>query len=247
MDIKTILLILAILYALYKAYSVGRSKTKHSGRIASNTPFTSPQLIYQKNPYTEGFKIEGNEVLICKKQLDKVQIHTKSILDKSNEKELKEYHKILRKTNPIYKGTPLYVFSGENEVDLTFDLLYPADYKAILNEIFLSYDTNPSSTVPLADTGKILGFTIGLSTIDGAPIAESKGFVDYYDIPPIDSWFYLKDETLFCWIPNEYLEIMQGAIDVEIFDAYFWLADVNEELNNQLLGNKKTHNSVFKT
>jgi hypothetical protein len=28
---------------------------------------------------------------------------------------------------------------------------------------------------------------------------------------------------LFCWIPKQFEEVMQAAINVEIFDSYSWL------------------------
>lgn len=81
--------------------------------------------------------------------------------------------------------------------------------------------------------GKIISFETCITTHDGAPIAESQFFVDESEVPPIDTWFYLKrnydhgnrlcDLALFCWIPKEFEELMQRAIDVEIFDSYRWV------------------------
>ncbi len=239
MDIKTIFLILAILYALYKAYSIGMSKSKHLGRTESITPFKAPSVIYHGNHQKSELKIEGNELSIVKKHLRDAQIYIDKILKESTANELKEYHKILRKSNPEYKGKPLYVFMEEYKVDLSSELLYLNDFKTILKETLKTRNLKLANEINLNGEGRILGFTIGLTTIDGAPIAESKGFVDYYDIPPIDSWFYLKDDTLLCWIPNEYLAIMQGAINVEICGAYFWLDEINYKLNKELLENQK--------
>jgi hypothetical protein len=79
-----------------------------------------------------------------------------------------------------------------------------------------------------------------MSTHDGAPIAESKNFVDEADVPPIDTWFYLKRkyshsehlcrQSLFCWIPKKFEEVMQQAIDVEILDSYRWFDENNKDI-----------------
>jgi hypothetical protein len=70
--------------------------------------------------------------------------------------------------------------------------------------------------------GRILYFETQVTTHDGTAIVHSDCFVDESDVPPIDTWFYFDEEkrNLFCWIPREFEEVMQKAIDVEMFESY---------------------------
>ena len=73
--------------------------------------------------------------------------------------------------------------------------------------------------------GKILKADLN-SLWDGASEYESEGIIDVYDLPPIDTWFYLashrQSEILFSWIPSEYVEEVQGAIEVNALDLLEW-------------------------
>ena len=152
------------------------------------------------------------------------------------------YATVFRQTNPLIQGKYLYDFESE---DLDWNLDPYSDHKDIYRELLPLIIQNrpaPSAGIlqDLSTKGRILSFETNISTRDGAPVCESKGFVDLNDVPPIDTWFYLKDnynhsadrvcsQALFCWIPKAYEGIMQSAIDVEIFDSYRWL-DENDKI-----------------
>lgn len=74
--------------------------------------------------------------------------------------------------------------------------------------------------------GKILLSQVDQTVIDGASSSESYYLFDDYDLPPIDTWFYLtKDKgtrLLFAWIPGAYGEHAQNAIDVNCVDGMNW-------------------------
>jgi hypothetical protein len=140
------------------------------------------------------------------------------------------YAKVLRTINPQYEGKPFYKFDGQ---DITTPDI-PFNYDLILT---FALNVRKETIIPkkdIAELGKVLKFEIDITTLDGAPIAESEGLVDGSDIPPIDTWFYITKKYLYCWIPTLFIAKMQGAIDVEILASYEWLPDIGSELNNRI-------------
>lgn len=169
---------------------------------------------------------------------------------------------VFRKTNPVYKGLPLYKFgnpsdeisklgshftldedySSWNDCDYSFD-----GYDLLLEEAIKSrYVGNYIDLSDIDRLGRILSFQTCITTHDGAPIIESKNFVDEGDVPPIDTWFFLKrnyfhdeykcEQSLFCWIPKKFEKVMQQAIDVEILDSYRWF-DKNDKYTYERIKN----------
>ncbi|MES2776999.1 MAG: hypothetical protein V4722_22675 [Bacteroidota bacterium] len=149
---------------------------------------------------------------------------------------------MFRQTNPTIDGVPLYSFDGEYT---TWNL---DDYDEILYEKLLAlvvilrdkqFDVSLSN---VEEFGRILCFETCRTTHDGAPIIASDYFVDEGDVPPIDTWFYLKKgyyhagylsgQTLFCWIPKGFETVMQEAMDVEIFGSYVWLDENDTYMSN---------------
>jgi len=136
------------------------------------------------------------------------------------------YARVLRTTNPVYNGKPFYRFDEETGEAIVAE---PFDYKPILKN---ALSVRPIAT-PIADMhtlGQILAFQIEVSTHDGAPSAEN-GFVDNADIPPIDTWFYLANGFLYCWIPERFVTIMQDVINVEILGSYQWIDEISQDEN----------------
>ena len=154
------------------------------------------------------------------------------------------YGKVFRKTNPIINGTYLYRFNGDYT---TWNL---DDYDNILYETLLEIvirsrdKIDDFSLSDIDSLGRIICFQTCCTTHDGAPIVTSNCFVDEGDVPPIDTWFFLKNnyyhnnypskQTLFCWIPKQFEEALQAAIDVEIFGSYSWL-DFNDSKMYELI------------
>ena len=162
---------------------------------------------------------------------------TEDVFKKTETNSKIDYSLVLRSTNPIYKGKPFYTFrdlsylsNAASPPELRFN------YKSVLEDIMRSRDNMSKTNIELNDLGKILTFQIDITTLDGAPCAES-GFVDEADIPPIDTWFYITKKYLYCWIPTMFIPKMQDAIDVEILESYSWLETSNPNLNQKILFN----------
>lgn len=132
----------------------------------------------------------------------------------------------------MYNGRPFYDFSCKGS---PAPPVVSFDYNYILQEALAPRDNINLNLSEFDLSGRILVFKIDITTYDGAPVANSEGFVDEADIPPIDTWFYITKEYLYCWIPDMFISVMQDAIDVEIFGSYEWLQDINAGLNKQVL------------
>jgi hypothetical protein len=171
-----------------------------------------------------------------------------------------KYGLVFRQTNPMYNSIPMYKFGYQSDeiTRLNFDLDFGEDYCSwnncdysldgydfLLNEALKKRTNNRHVDLTELDKlGRILSFQTCISTHDGAPIFESKNFVDEADVPPIDTWFYLKrnylhseyrcDQSLFCWIPKKFEKVMQQAIDVEILDSYIWFDENNKDIYEQI-------------
>jgi hypothetical protein len=169
-----------------------------------------------------------------------------------------KYGLVFRQTNPIYKDNLLYKFGDQsdeiNNLNLDFgedysswnNWEYSADGYDFLLSAALKRRTNNSHVdlAKLDQLGRILSFQTCVSTHDGAPIIESRNFVDEADVPPIDTWFYLKrnyfhsehccDQSLFCWIPKKFEKVVQQAINVEILDSYRWFDENNKDIYERI-------------
>lgn len=80
--------------------------------------------------------------------------------------------------------------------------------------------------VPLPE-GRILCFLdTDTGMTEGVP--ASAGFIDDAYLPPWDTWFACirgvsPDTLLLAWIPSEFGELVQGAIDVSASESIRWL------------------------
>jgi hypothetical protein len=74
--------------------------------------------------------------------------------------------------------------------------------------------------------GDILVSKIDCTVIDGASEVQSLGFIDTYDIPPIDTWFYLtkvkEGRLLFSWVPQKFKHDANEGILVNCVDCFNW-------------------------
>lgn len=137
-----------------------------------------------------------------------------------------DYSRVLRSFNPAYGEGSFYTYDSP-EFGFASSPDIPFNYALVLEQAMALRPDNNLPNGNIDQLGKILEFDIDVTTHDGAPVAESEGFVDESDIPPIDTWFYLTKSYLYCWIPARFVNIMQNAIDVEIFGSYRWIRDSN--------------------
>lgn len=186
-----------------------------------------------------------NEIAGFVKQLKQVIGWTEK-LSRDFDFETGFYGTVFRQTNPVINGIPLYSFDGDYA---TWNL---DDYNPNLYETLLAAAIDARDKIEdidlanIGELGRIICFQTCCTTHDGAPIVESQCFVDEGDVPPVDTWFFLKDnyyhsdyrsdQTLFCWIPKPFEPMMQQAIDVEILDSYSWL-DQNDTAMHSLIKN----------
>lgn len=190
------------------------------------TKKTSEQIIIGQHVWSD------NEITEFTAQLKQVINHT-ARLSKDFDFENGFYGTVFRQTNPSINETKLYNFDGDYAT-WNLDDYNTATYELLLAIVIEARDKKYDLDISDLDSlGKIICFETCCTTSDGAPIVASKCFVDESDVPPIDTWFYLKSnyyhyanrtsQALFCWIPKQFEEVMQNAINVEIFDSYTWL------------------------
>ena len=156
---------------------------------------------------------------------------TQKIVEGISDPSAINYTKVLRTVNPRYEGKPFYTFDSGDITPTVRDF----NYAPVLFYILSIRKEKINSKQHINSLGKILRFEINISTVDGAPTANSEGFVDLLDIPPIDTWFYVSKKYLYCWIPTLFIRKMQDAIEVEILDSYAWLEDIDPALNNKII------------
>jgi hypothetical protein len=80
-----------------------------------------------------------------------------------------------------------------------------------------------------AYNGEIIISRVDETVLDGASAVSSYYLFDDYDLPPIDTWFYLtsnnKKRLLFAWIPHAYMYDANEAVDVNCMDCIGWFKD----------------------
>lgn len=89
--------------------------------------------------------------------------------------------------------------------------------------------------------GDILVAQIDVTVCDGASEHESLGLVDLYDMPPIDTWFYLtksnEGRLLFCWIPDSVKQYAVNAVEVNCVDCLYWFVPSECEARSEQIVN----------
>jgi len=160
---------------------------------------------------------------------------------------------ICRTYNPPYKNKHLFHFEieyfgfeikpGIKHCTLTKWAIDPMDEK-IINDLFIDQLNYKKQHVVYIDknnigSGKILVSQIDCTVVDGASEMQSLGLIDLYDMPPIDTWFYMantkESRLLFAWIPNELVHYANEAIAVNCIDCINWFEECYPKDNELLL------------
>jgi len=83
-------------------------------------------------------------------------------------------------------------------------------------------------------SGDILITSFGDSLHEGFCEDVSNGFIDQYDLPPIDTWFYLdiKKAELHSWIPENFTETVEEIIPCSSTNIYKWKEKQKTTANN---------------
>lgn len=139
---------------------------------------------------------------------------------------------IFRKTIPEIGGVPAFQLEADG-VSWNMDICEADNVLCVL--VAALNQRSGSSAVSWQEMrakGKIVAHEINATVTDGASEANSQGYVDVYDLPPVDTWIYLtagisgSNPVLYCWVPAPFVAAMQGAIDVSCIGNYEW-ADID--------------------
>ena len=90
------------------------------------------------------------------------------------------------------------------------------------SEILRDASTGPVDPVEAQALGRLLLYEAMETVSDGAAEASSHGFFDMEDAPPWDTWFWHKDGTIFCWVPDSLVSDVQAGIDANPVDCIHW-------------------------
>ena len=155
----------------------------------------------------------------------------------------KSVAKILRSLNLEYENEKFFGFEWDKDykVEITnwnFEIL-DNDFQ-IVKELFEEQINQKKQLIENKENkdfkGKIFVSEFESTVTDGASEIKSKGLIDVYDLPPIDTWFYMakknNTQNIFAWIP-EIMEIdANNAIEVNCVDILSWLKNWDKEIYN---------------
>ena len=89
-------------------------------------------------------------------------------------------------------------------------------------ELLREVATQPVKLAQAQLLGRLLLYEPMETVSDGAAEASSRGFFDAEDAPPWDTWFWLKESTIFCWVPESLISDAQAGIDANPVDCIRW-------------------------
>lgn len=136
---------------------------------------------------------------------------------------------VFRKISPVMNGVEVFK-------DINFFPLHATneDMRTLLATAMAVRQVAPASPTTLH--GQILTLETNVSLICGSAEVESNGYIDVFDLPPIDTWFYLSSSSghgnliLYCWVPDQFMELARKAQRVEMTDNFGWLEESDPAL-----------------
>ena len=156
----------------------------------------------------------------------------------------KDNAKVFRTYNPVLNDQLLFTFKVEHfnfDIEPNLDyctltnwIIDPIENRSIIDDLFVkqldfkkqALSNKKFDKIP---SGKILVSQIDLTVVDGVSEAHSLGFIDKYDMPPIDTWFYItqtkESRLLFAWIPDGFVNYVNKAIAVNCVDCINWFEE----------------------
>ncbi|HEX8657104.1 MAG TPA: hypothetical protein VF690_06200 [Hymenobacter sp.] len=158
----------------------------------------------------------------------------------------KNHASILRSINPVVDSKPIFDFEfvtdyNYEDIGVGIPERYVFNFHSVWTKHpFDDYDTLITSLfeeqLKIKSTlivekysefeGEILAVKFDDTVVDGASQGESRGFIDGYDFPPIDTWFYKStgdnEPVLFAWIPKQFIWLVDEAIAVNVPDMIQW-------------------------
>jgi hypothetical protein len=162
---------------------------------------------------------------------------------------------VLRSFNPIISGKPLFTFEeqtfsfelepGKNSCTIAEWSIDPvrSSNQQLIEDLFEQQLNHKKERTLLnfvsSYKGDILISAIDECLTDGASEVSSLGLIDIYDMPPIDTWFYLhqseQGRLLFGWIPQLLRHYANEAILVNCVDCIHWFDSLFPNERNSFL------------
>jgi hypothetical protein len=144
----------------------------------------------------------------------------------------KDNAKTLRSVNPIFNKERIFTFENAyfNDRETAKWTIDPIDTHNLVNNLF-EMQINEKRRLISTDTsqifqGNVLVSKIDCTVIDGASEVQSLGFIDTYDLTPIDTWFYLtkikESRLFFSWIPITFNHDVNEGVLVNCVDCFNW-------------------------
>jgi hypothetical protein len=171
----------------------------------------------------------------CEQQLTKTQ---------------KNYAAILRSFNPVIKDKDIFSFElgryGE-DADGTFLFFskwninpVEEENKSLYDDLFDKQLQHKKEIIGEVDgrefKGQVLIVEVESTIGDGGAEVESGGFIDFYDCPPIDTWFYKTEDEgrliFFAWVPEPFVNLVNRGIEVNSIDCFYWYREGRGQNDN---------------
>ncbi|TGE22214.1 hypothetical protein E5K00_18375 [Hymenobacter aquaticus] len=161
----------------------------------------------------------------------------------------KNHASILRSINPVVNGKSIFDFcfiTNYNYESIRADIpeVYIFDFHSNWTTDPFNHDSLDDSPInslfeeqlkrkaalvyesSLESEGGVLAVRIWDTVVDGAAQGESRGFLDEYDFPPVDTWFYkivgADEAILFAWVPKQFMWLVDQGIAVNVPDMMGW-------------------------
>jgi hypothetical protein len=161
----------------------------------------------------------------------------------------KSLAEVLRTINPEIGGVPIFDFErtqleylDNKQLTVTkWNLNDNQYYTEVVLDLFVQQLAVKKQYTKTSDThfeGRILVSEYTCSVTDGASEVEAEGLVDIYDLPPIDTWFYIDhlNKLLFSWVPEKYMLLFDNAVVVNCVDLFKWMDIHHKELYVSIFG-----------
>ncbi|MFY0252957.1 hypothetical protein ACDQ55_03290 [Chitinophaga sp. 30R24] len=149
------------------------------------------------------------------------------------------YGKVFRRTNPEVNG--IVAFDQEQDPPAwRLSEGIPSTYRTLLKAALEARkEVLPAQPADVLCNGRLLVFYPTVYTTDMPLPAESKNYLDNTGAPPIDTWFYFREETLsygelYCWVPSVFEQLIDELI-LTGYEAYSWLDEKNLSLYKQVI------------
>jgi hypothetical protein len=162
----------------------------------------------------------------------------------------KNYAAILRSFNPVVANKEIFSFElGRYGEDIDGTFLFFSKWnvnpledesKSLYDNLFEQQNQHKKEIVgeitPKEFKGQVLIVEVDLTVGEGCAEVDSGGFIDFYDCPPIDTWFYkTRDEEkliFFAWIPEPFVNLVNKGIDVNSLDCFYWHREERSDSDN---------------